>query len=128
MADILEEIKKIQDQLANMCKQTNISIDDFQKAVNNALDDAMNKLTKETNQVITTQDIKDGRNVLYRTTISAWGSIQNEFPTNSKPDEKDVYWVNHQKQVNDALDLRKTLLTKIVDTIDSAASGLLGKL
>ncbi|HML02653.1 MAG TPA: hypothetical protein VK487_04685 [Candidatus Bathyarchaeia archaeon] len=124
LAHALDDLRKdFEKKLADLANQAKISVDDFEKAYNNAVDTAVSKLKLETSQVIETKSNADGK-VWYKTTIEALGSITNEWPT-EEPSSDDLYWKTHKEQVDNALSMRKDVLLKIIETIGSTISGLI---
>ena len=120
----LDDMRKdFEKKLADLANQAKISVDDFEKAYNNAVDTAVSKLKLETSQVIETKSNTDSK-VWYKTTIEALGSITNEWPT-EEPSQDDLYWKTHKEQVDNALSMRKDVLLKIIETIGSTISGLI---
>jgi len=121
--EMKKSIEKIQKNQAVLDKRTIIDIDGFQDALNKAIKDAVDTFTKETNQDIVTQT-PDGK-VYYKTTISLLGSITNQCQA---PSANDPLWAWHQTMVNDAWQLRQTLITKLVEIIENALTALIPKI
>jgi len=121
--EVKKSIEKIQRNLAVLEKRTIIDVDGFQNALNKAIEDAVDKFTKETNQDIVTQT-PDGK-VYYKTTISLLGSITNVC---EPPNPNDPLWAWHQTMFNDAWQLRQNLITKLVEIIENAVTALIPKI
>jgi hypothetical protein len=121
--EALEKMRKdLEKQFKEWMSQTKISSDDLKKAFDAAVESANQNFVAKTNQVIET---KAGNVTLYKTTISCLESVSNEYPE-TKPDEKDVYWTNHQSQVNEALKARHELLKEIINTVGTTISAAFG--
>jgi|GEM_PF-4346356 hypothetical protein len=76
----LEDMRKdLEKKYSDLCAQTKVSSDDFQKAITSAMDAAIQKFNLSTNQVIEIRSI-DNNNVFYRTTITLNQSITNDWP------------------------------------------------
>jgi hypothetical protein len=113
----LDLTKKYED----FVKQCQMSANDFQKSFDTAFSAALDKFFYNTKQVIET---KANEKTLYRTTISGFESILNEWPENTN--ENALYWKTHKEQVDNALKARHELLKEIVDTIGNTIGGVFG--
>ncbi|MDH3677215.1 MAG: hypothetical protein OEQ12_02820 [Nitrosopumilus sp.] len=89
-------------------------IDQVNQIVKNAIDDAGKK----------TIQVKAGNKTAYKTDISIDGDIANDFPS-TLPKDDDVYWRRHKELVNNALEARKELQLKAIETIGTTVKSII---